>query len=86
MNIRLHKNFEKRFKKLPQHIQTKTKQRLVLFLENPFHPQLNNHPLKGSYLGYRSINITGNWRAIFKLVKEDEAIFVTIDTHSNLYR
>ncbi|MFY9484577.1 MAG: type II toxin-antitoxin system mRNA interferase toxin, RelE/StbE family [Patescibacteria group bacterium] len=86
MTLRLHKNFEKRFNKLPQNIQTKTKQRLVLFLENPFHPQLNNHPLKGNYIGYRSINVTGDWRAIFKLVKEQEAIFVTIDTHSNLYR
>lgn len=86
MTIRLHKNFEKRFKKLPQPIQTKTKERLSLFLTDPFHPQLMNHLLKGNYLGYRSINITGDWRAIFKLMSEDVAIFVTIDTHSNLYR
>ena len=41
--------------------------------------------LKGKYYGYRSMNITGNLRAIYKFRNEYDCIFVTIDTHSNLY-
>ncbi len=54
-------------------------------MSDPFHPLLNNHPLAGRWTGYRSINITGDYRAIYELIEEDLAYFVTIDTHSNLY-
>jgi len=64
MKIRFHKNFKKQYKKLNKKEQEKVQQRLELFLENPFHPQLNNHPLKGKYTDYRSIDITGDLRAI----------------------
>ncbi|PIP31366.1 hypothetical protein COX24_04015 [bacterium (Candidatus Gribaldobacteria) CG23_combo_of_CG06-09_8_20_14_all_37_87_8] len=46
---------------------------------------LNNHPLRGNYVDYRSINITGDLRAVFKLINENEAIFVRVGTHSELY-
>lgn len=85
MKIRFHRNFEKQYKKLKDTQKAKARERLVLFLENPFHPILANHPLKGKYKGYRSINITGDLRAVYKFVSEDESIFVAIDTHSNLY-
>lgn len=85
MKIRFHKNFDKQYKKLNSERKKRVKQRLFLFLENPFHPLLGNHPLKGKYNGYRSINITGDLRAIYKFINEQECIFVTINTHSNLY-
>lgn len=85
MIIRLHKSFEKQFKKFKPGVQKKTKERLGLFIDDPFNPLLDNHPLKGKYLDYRSINITGDIRAIFKLIGDGECIFVAIDTHSNLY-
>jgi len=85
MKIRFHKNFEKQYKKLKKKEQEKVQQRLELFLENPFHPQLNNHPLKGKYTDYRSINIIGDLRAIYKFISENEYVFVVVDSHSNLY-
>lgn len=85
MQIRFHRNFDKQYQKLKKSEQEKARQRLVLFLENPFNPVLNNHPLKGKYLDYRSINITGDLRAIYKMVSDNEAIFVSIDTHPHLY-
>jgi len=48
------------------------------------HPLLNNHDVSKVYTGCRSINITGDYRAIF----QDEGeivIFITIGTHSELY-
>ena len=86
MKIHFHKNFDKQHKRLSLEQRKRVKERLFLFLENPFHPILGNHPLKGKYVGYRSINITGNLRAIYKFISEHECIFVIIDTHSNLYK
>ena len=85
MKIRFHKNFNKQYKKLRQAQKEKVQERLVLFLKDPFHLILGNHPLKGKYTGYRSINITGDLRAVYKFVSERECIFVAIDTHSSLY-
>ncbi len=85
MSIDFHKNFSKKLKRMSQKEQEKVKQKLTLFLENCYDPLLNNHALKGKYLDYRSINITGDLRAIYKCLTEEEIIFVDIDTHSNLY-
>lgn len=85
MKIILHKNFEKEYKKLNKKEQDKFKERISIFIKNPFDITLNNHLLKGKYKGYRSINITGDLRAIYKLLKKDNYIFVSINTHSELY-
>ncbi len=86
MKIRFHKNFDKQYKKLTKQQQEKTRESLEVFLSNPLDPILNNHPLKGKYTDYRSINITGNIRAIYKFITEDECVFVAVDNHSNLYK
>ena len=85
MKIRFHKDFEKRYEKLTKKEQEKTRRKLELFLENPFDPRLNNHPLRGRYTDYRSINITGDIRAVYKFIREKECIFVIVGRHSNLY-
>lgn len=85
MVARFHKEFIKHSNKLTLKQKNQLTQRLKLFGEDEFNPILNNHSLKGQYQGYRSINITGDLRAIYKIDK-GFAIFVTIDSHSNLYR
>jgi addiction module RelE/StbE family toxin len=84
MIIVYHRDFRKSYRKLPQRLKEKLEERLRLFSSDEFHPILNNHALKGKYLGYRSINITGDMRAIFKR-DSNSTLFVTIDSHSNLY-
>ncbi len=85
MKIKLHRNFVKSFTKLPFKIQEKFKERRNLFLADQFNPILNNHPLSGKYKGYRSINITGNIRVIYKLLDEHTILFTEIGTHNKLY-
>ncbi|OGD89164.1 hypothetical protein A3J17_01270 [Candidatus Curtissbacteria bacterium RIFCSPLOWO2_02_FULL_40_11] len=84
MKIYLHKRFLKDYKKLTLSQKKKFKDRRNLFLRDEFNPILNNHGLKGKWLGYRSINVTGDIRVIFKRETES-ALFVAIDNHSNLY-
>ncbi len=85
MKIKLHKHFEKQYQKLRENEKKKFKERRDLFLEDEFNPILDNHSLKGKYLGYRSINVTGDLRVIF-MKMDDEVTFVAINSHSNLYR
>jgi len=85
MQIILHRNFVKRFKKLPREVQNAFKKRRDLFLENSFHPLLNNHPLGGKFEGFRSINITGDVRVIYDALDQDLALFAAIGTHTELY-
>jgi len=84
MIVVYHKNFIKSFKKSSKKIKDKFGERLAVFNIDEFDPILNNHSLQGKYEGYRSINISGDVRAIFKRRAKD-AIFVTINSHSNLY-
>ena len=85
MTVRYHSRFLKVFRKLPTPIQDKFFARLSLFEREPFHPLLNNHSVEAAYPNWRSINITGNYRALFEVVSEDTIVFMKIGTHSELY-
>ena len=84
MIIVYHRHSKKSYKKLSPKVKEKLEERLRLFSKDEFDPILNNHALKGKFLGYRSINVTGNVRAIFKRDAQS-ALFVAIDSRNNLY-
>ncbi|MCX6720253.1 MAG: type II toxin-antitoxin system mRNA interferase toxin, RelE/StbE family [Candidatus Staskawiczbacteria bacterium] len=85
MIIDLCKDFKKDLYKLPQKQREQFYERLLIFSENPFEPILNNHQLHGQYKNARSINITGDIRAIYEQVSENKVLFLKIDNHNNLY-
>jgi len=88
MIIIFDKKFDKKFKKISVKIQEKFFDRLRIFKNNKFEKILNNHKLHGEYEGCNSINITSNYRAVFKIInKENEefCVFITIGTHPGLY-
>ena len=84
MEVKLHKNFQKKFDKIPLKIQAHFYERLDLFLENKFNKLLNNHSVENKFPNCRSINVSGDYRAIFQ-EKDGVATFITIGTHSDLY-
>lgn len=84
MIIRVHDNFKKQFSKLIKSQKIKFTERRNIFLEDEFHPIINNHALKGKYEGCRSINVGGDLRAIFRKDAE-EILFIAIGSHSKLY-
>lgn len=88
MTIRYDPQFLRKLKKLDVRIRKSFKERLVIFIIDPFHPQLDNHALRERYEGYRSIDITNDYRALYqeKLEKDEVvAFFTTIGTHEELY-
>ena len=85
MQIVRHPQFEKRLTRLSPKIRGALANRLELFLANPRHPLLNDHALSGERYGFRSINVTGDWRLIYKSIGEEMILLTEIDTHHNLY-
>lgn len=84
MNIQTTKNFDKQYSKLNPKIKRLFKQRVELFRTKPFEVTLRNHALKGKYLGYRSIDISGDVRALYTVKGDIIIIFGFIGTHSQL--
>ena len=85
MVIETTKSFDKQYAKLNLKVKTSFKRRLELFKANPFDVSLRNHALKGKYLGYRSIDVKGDVRAIYTTKGNTIIIFGFIGTHSQLY-
>lgn len=94
LRLNMQINFVKRFKKQYDRADSKIKKafdkKFELFLQDPFYPLLDNHALTGQYAGYRSIDVTGNWRAIFRQIEDEKGnkivIFELLGTHPQLYK
>ena len=80
--------FLKKLKKLNVRIRKSLKERIILFAKNSHELQLDNHALRDKYQGLRSIDITSDYRAIYKETQiHDEmvAYFIALGTHKELY-
>ena len=81
-------DFNKQRKVAPLEIKEAFRETLALFLEDSHHPFLRNHPLKEKFAGYRSIDVTDDWRAVFKESSTRDRVLITfhlIGTHQELY-
>ena len=85
MVIQTTKAFDKQYARLNLGVKASFKRCVALFRANPFDTRLHNHGLKGKYLGYRSIDITGDVRALYTTRGDTVIIFGFIGTHSQLY-
>lgn len=84
MKIRFNASFRKQYKRADRKIKKAFLKRLELFQSNPHNAILRNHSLSGNHREYRSINITGDWRALY--VEKNEIVeFQLLGTHSQLY-
>lgn len=84
MSVAYTKDFIKHSKKLSPQVKQKLLKRIELFTRSPLDPILGNHSLTGKYKKYRSINVTGDIRALY-IQEGNEEIFCLIGTHSQLY-
>lgn len=84
MEVKFHTTFKKKLKKIPSKMQDRFYERLELFMQDRSNRVLNNHSVDRAFPNCRSINVSGDYRAIF----EDHGeliIFINIGTHSSLY-
>ena len=85
MQFLLSAEFKKKLKKTSQKMKHRIDERPVMFRLDPQNQLLNNHPLHGEYDGYRSIDITGDIRLVYRLVDGGGALLVRFGTHHELY-
>lgn len=88
MKLAWNKNFEKSLKKyIKKHPEkeTKIKEKLELFTQEPFSLELRNHKLSGKLKDLRAIMVEYDCRIIFKFVDEDTALLISIGTHEEVY-
>lgn len=80
--------FNKQRKAAPLSIKIAFRDALELFLEDPHNLQLRNHRLTKELSRFRSIDVTGDWRAIFSEIQRGNQKVITfhrIGTHEDLY-
>jgi len=73
--------FEKQFLGLPKNIQELAFKKEEIFRDNPFHPSLRLHQLKGNLAGHFSISINMGYRIIFKRADDGVIIFLSVGKH-----
>jgi len=88
VDIKFADRFERQLIDVPDEIKEAFLDTLELFLDDSRNPFLRNHPLKEKFIGYRSIDISDNWRTGFRETNLGEWAVITfhlIGTHEELY-
>lgn len=80
-HIRLSSRFLKRWEDVSEEVRVRAHKATDLFRENPFHPSLRLHRLKGKMRLYWSISVDLKHRIICRL-DGDTAYFTSIGTHA----
>lgn len=74
--------FKKQFLGLPEFIKKMACRKEKLFREDPFHPSLRLHKLRGRLDGSWSISVDMKYRIIFKPLGDGVILFGSIGTHA----
>jgi len=74
--------FKRRYKQLTDQQKSDFKQAIQLFIENPFHPKLKTHKLKGKWEGFWAFSINYSHRVLFKFSGKDMVDFINVGDHS----
>jgi mRNA-degrading endonuclease YafQ of YafQ-DinJ toxin-antitoxin module len=61
------------------------RERLILFVNNPFEPSLNTHKLSGRMKGQSAFSLTFKLRVVFTFTRSDFAMLEDIGTHDQVY-
>jgi addiction module RelE/StbE family toxin len=89
MKVQIAPKLLDKLKKQDVRIQKSFKRAIDLFSKDPTNSELNNHDLHRVWEGFRSIDVTADWRAIYQEAgDEDEplAYFVALGIHRELYK
>lgn len=79
------KRLKKFFKKHPNMLDRYSKA-LFILEQDPYHPSLRIHKLRGRLSEFYSISINMEYRLIIDfIIKDDEIILIDIGTHDDVY-
>ena len=77
---------EKSFLKKHSELRQRYFKTLLLLEQNPLHPSLRLHPMRGRLTGLHSVSISMRYRITLELeLREQEIVFVNIGSHGEVY-
>jgi len=84
--VRAYKRILRRQPELPARIE----QTLKALIQDPFHPQLHSHKLKGDLGGTWACTVSYDLRILFEFIQNQESgieeiLLLTIGTHEDVY-
>ena len=82
LGIHYDDDFKKQFLDLPEIVKKMACRKEALFRENPLHPSLRLHKLRGKLYGFWSISIDMKYRIVFEVLDDGAVLFVSIGTHA----
>jgi len=82
MEIYYSSKFAREYKKLPLKIKKRAEAAEKLFRENPLHPKLRTHKLKGRLKEFWSFSIDEKYRIIFEFQQKNLIWFHSVGDHS----
>jgi addiction module RelE/StbE family toxin len=60
-------------------------EKMEIFLENPFFPQLRTHKLSGKLAGQWAFSVDNDCRIVFEFVGEDRVLLIDVGSHDEVY-
>jgi len=60
-------------------------EKMEIFLENPFFPQLRTHKLSGKLAGQWAFSVDDDCRIVFEFVGEDRVLLIDVGSHDEVY-
>ena len=82
-----YKKRAKRFARQHPELKEQYRKTLLLLVQNPYHPALRLHPLKGKLAALHSVSINISYRITLEIiVTEKEIILVNVGSHDVVYQ
>lgn len=86
LEIIVAEEFRRLYGELPNHIQKKAEKKEEIFRQNPFHPSLHTEKLEPKGRQVWSFRIDKSYRIIFRFIRGDKVLFLTVGPHHWIYR
>ncbi len=86
MTTKFSADFDRQFAKLSKEHKQQVMDAIELFLDEPTHSALRNHPLTEEWAGWHSISAGDDLRVHYKLLDSEAVFFVAVGTHGELYK
>ena len=78
------KSYRKRIHRYPQ-LKNQFQEKMALFLEQPFDPQLRTHKLSGKLKGVWAFSINDDYRVLFEFVNTQKVLLIDFGSHDEVY-
>ncbi len=67
------------------HLKRQFREKMALFLEEPFDSHLRTHKLSGKLKGTWAFSINDDYRVLFEFIDKDKGLLIDFGTHDEVY-